>query len=163
MVLPARFAGLRAQIRFERSPARMAVTGAIEPGGFGPSSYFAILVDTPAGTLSPIGYAARGVIDPLTQVVTLETLPGDGLFSQTPNAAPIDPRFKQTFGVPGWSFISDPTPPSPEVLALFAAVKSGSSIRIGTLGVPGQTCPCPAPGPVVPAILQYDLPPANLK
>ncbi|MDB5071676.1 MAG: hypothetical protein JWM87_2787 [Candidatus Eremiobacteraeota bacterium] len=162
MALPARFGSLTAQIRFERSPARMAVTGTIVPGGFGPSSYFAILVDTPPGT-APVGYAARGVIDPSTRTVTLETLPGDGLFSQTPNAAPVDPRFNLTFFAPGWSFISDPTPPSPEVLALFAAVKSGSSVRIAALGVPGQTCPCPAPGPVVPAVLQFDLPPANLK
>jgi hypothetical protein len=162
MALPVRFGSLTAQIRFERSPARMAVTGTIVPGGFGPSSYFAILVDTPAGTLSPVGYAARGVIDPLTRTVTLETLPGDGLFSQTPNAAPIDPRF-QGFGFTGWSFISDATPPSPEVLALFAAVKSGSSVRIAALGVPGGTCPCPPPGPVVPAVSQFDLPPANLK
>jgi hypothetical protein len=160
--LPARFAGLRGQLRFERSPARMALTGTIAPGGFGPTSYFAILIDTPAGTSAPLGYAARGVMDPLTQVVTLETLPGDGLFSQTPNAAPVDPRFTALNGS-GWSFISDPTPPSPDVLALFAAVKSGSSVRIASLGVPGQTCPCPQPGPVVPGLLQYDVPPSSLR
>ncbi|MEA2722203.1 MAG: hypothetical protein QOJ39_4067 [Candidatus Eremiobacteraeota bacterium] len=162
IALPARFAGLRGQIRFERSPTRMAVTGTIEPGGFGPTSYAAILIDTPAGTIAPLGYAARGVMDPLTGVVTLEILPGDGLFSQTPNAAPVDPRFTQLNGT-GWSFLSDPTPPSPDVLALFAAVKSGSSVRIAALGVPGRTCPCPPPGPVVPGLLQYDVPPSSLK
>ena len=160
---PARFGGIRGQIRFERSPTRMAVTGTIQPGNFAPSSYFAILIDTSPGVLSPIGYAARGVMNPQTKTVTLETLPGDGLFAQTPNAMPIDPNFNQTFGVPGWSFISDPTPPSADVVALFEAVQSGSSVRIATLGVPGQTCPCPAPGPVVPAILQYDIPPSSLR
>ena len=42
-------------------------------------------------------------------------------------------------------------------------ISSPSAVRIGTLGVPGQTCPCPAPGPVIPAVLQYDLPPASLR
>jgi hypothetical protein len=164
IALPARFGNLKGQIRFERSPARMAVSGTIEPGGFAPSSYFAILVDTAPGLPGvPVGYAARGVMNPQTKIVTLETLPGDGLFSQTPNAMPIDPRFNQTFGGAGWSFVSDPTPPSADVVALFAAVQPGSSVRIGTLGVPGQTCPCPAPGPVVPAVLQYDVPPASLR
>jgi hypothetical protein len=160
---PARFGGLKGQIRFERSPARMAVTGTIEPGGFGPNSYFVVLVDTSPG-FAPVGYAARGVMNPQTKIVTLETLPGDGLYSQTPNAMPVDPRFNvaQTFG-PGWSFLVDPSPPSPDVLALFEAVQSGSSVRIGVLGVPGQTCPCPPPGPVVPAVVQFDLPPASLK
>jgi hypothetical protein len=164
--LPARVGGLKGQIRFERSPVRMAVTGTIEPGGFGPSSYFAILVDTAPGiTGAPVGYAARGVMNPQTKIVTLETLPGDGLYSQTPNAAPIDPNFNlfQAFGGAGWSFLVDPTPPSPAVLALFAAVQSGSSVRIATLGVPGGICPCPPPGPVIPAVLQYDLSPGTLK
>jgi len=163
---PARFGNLKGQIRFERSPARMAVTGTLQPGGFGPSSYFAILVDTAPGIPgAPIGYAARGVMDSATKTVTLETLPGDGLFSQTPNAMPIDPRFNQAqaFGGAAWSFVVDPSPPSADVVALFEAVQSGSSVRIGTLGVPGQTCPCPAPGPVIPAVLQYDIPPASLK
>ena len=141
----------------------MAVTGTIEPAAsFNPNSYFAILVDTSPG-VGPIGYAARGVMNPQTKTVTLETIPGDGLFSQTPNAMPIDPNFNQSFGVPGWSFIVDPTPPSADVVALFEAVQSGSSVRIATLGVPGQTCPCPPPGPVVPAILQYDIPPSSLR
>jgi hypothetical protein len=164
--LPAHVGGLKGQIRFERSPARMAVTGTIEPGSFGPSSYFAILVDTAPGIPgAAVGYAARGVMNPQTKIVTLETLPGDGLFSQTPNAMPIDPNFNQAqaFGGAGWSFLADPTPPSAAVLALFAAVQPGSSVRIATLGVPGQTCPCPAPGPVVPAVLQYDLAPGTLK
>jgi hypothetical protein len=162
--LPAHVGGLKGQIRFERSPARMAVTGTLQPGSFGPSSYFAIVVDTAPGIFgAPVGYAARGVMNSQTKTVTLETLPGDGLFSHTPNAAPVDPRFNLTFFAPGWSFISDPAPPSPEVLALFAAVKSGSSVRIAALGVPGGTCPCPPPGPVVPAVMQFDLPPANLK
>ena len=140
----------------------MAVTGTIQPAAsFNPNSYFAILVDTSPG-IGPVGYAARGVMNPQTKTVTLETIPGDGLFSQTPNAMPIDPNFTQPFGG-GWSFVSDPTLPSAGVVALFEAVQSGSSVRIGTLGVPGQTCPCPAPGPVVPAILQYDIPPSQLQ
>jgi hypothetical protein len=160
---PARFGGIKGQIRFERSPARMAVTGTLQPGAFAPSSYFVILVDTPAGVPGvPIGYAARGVMNVQTKTVTFETIPGDGLFSQTPNAMPVDPNFAQTFGG-GWSFISDPTPPSADVVALFEAVQSGSSVRIGTLGVPGQSCPCPAPGPVIPAISQYDIPPSQLR
>ena len=160
--LPARFGGLKGQIRFERSPARMAMTGTLQPGGFGPSSYFAILVDTAPGLPGAVGYAARGVMNPSTKTVTLETLPGDGLFSQTPNAMPIDPGFIG-FGVSGWSFISDATPPSPDVVALFEAVQSGSSVRIAALGIPGQTCPCPAPGPVAPAIVQFDVPPTSLR
>ncbi|MDQ6942070.1 MAG: hypothetical protein M3169_06075 [Candidatus Eremiobacteraeota bacterium] len=161
--LPAHVGGLKGQIRFERSPARMAVTGTLQPGNFAPTSYFVILIDTAPGVFGvPIGYAARGVMDSATKTVTLETLPGDGLFSQTPNAMPIDPRFNG-FQNTGWSFISDPTPPSPDVVALFAAVQAGSSVRIAALGVPGGTCPCPPPGPVVPAVLQYDLPPASLR
>jgi hypothetical protein len=164
IALASRVGGLKGQIRFERSPARTAVTGTLQPGTTLPGSYYAILVDsgTPG---APVGYAARGVMNPQTKIVTLENLPGDGLFSQTPNAAPIDPNFipDRVFGVPGWSFVSDPTPPSPEALALFAAVQSGSSVRIATLGVPGQICPCPPPGPVIPALLQYDLPPSSLR
>ena len=164
IALSSRVGGLSGQIRFERSPTRMAVTGTLHPGTTLPNAYYAILVDsgTPGVTL---GYAARGVMNPQTKVVTLETIPGDGLFSQTPNAMPVDSNFvpDRVFGVPGWSFVSDPTPPLPEALALFAAVQSGSSVRIATLGVPGQICPCPPPGPVVPALLQYDLPPSTLR
>jgi hypothetical protein len=141
----------------------MAVTGTIEPGGFSPSSYFAVVLDSTPG--SALGYAARGLMDPKTRIVTLETLSGDGLFSQTPNAAPVDPRFDavQAFGNTGWSFVSDPTPPSADALALFENVQAGSTLHIGTLGVPGQTCPCPAPGPVVPGVLLYDMPSASLR
>ena len=165
IAVPIRFGTMTGQIRFERSPTRMAVTGTMDRGTiFSPNAYFAVLIDTPTGTIAPIGYAARGVMDPLTRIVTFETLPGDGLFSQTPNSAPVDPNFKASLALgSGWSFVSDPTPPSPSVVALFEAVKSGSSVRIGTLGVPEQTCPCPAPGPVVPAILQYDIPPSSLR
>jgi hypothetical protein len=166
IALPAHSGGTKGQIRFERSPTRMAVTGTLQPGGFNPSSYFAILVDTMPGIVTaPVGYAARGIMNPQTRTVTLETIPGDGLFSQTPNAMPIDPNFNalQAFGGAAWSFITDPTPPSADVVALFEAVQAGSSVHIATLGIPGQTCPCPAPGPVVPAILQYDLAPASLR
>lgn len=165
IAVPIRFGTMTGQIRFERSPSRMAVTGTLAPGTtFSPNSYFAVLIDTPTGTIAPIGYAARGVTDPVTGIVAFEVLPGDGLFSQTPNSAPVDPNFNASLALgAGWSFVSDPTPPSPAVLALFQAVKSGSSVRIGTLAVQGQTCPCPAPGPVVPAILQYDIPPSSLR
>ncbi|HEV2641099.1 MAG TPA: hypothetical protein VGT98_00255 [Candidatus Elarobacter sp.] len=166
IALASRVGGLKGQIRFERSPTRMAVTGTLQPGNTLPNSYYAILVDTGTGVPgAPLAYAARGVMDPQTKTVTLETIPGDGLFSQTPNAMPVDPNFipDRVFGVPGWSFISDPTPPSADTLALFAAVQAGSSVRIATLGVPGQICPCPPPGPVVPALLQYDLPPSSLR
>ena len=166
IALPAHSGGTRGQIRFERSPTRMAVTGTLQPGGFSPASYFAILIDTMPGIAGvPVGYAARGIVNPQTRTVTLETIPGDGLFSHSPNGMPIDPNFSapQAFGGAAWSFRTDPTPPSADVVALFEAVQAGSSVHIATLGIPGQTCPCPAPGPVVPAIVQYDLPPASLR
>jgi hypothetical protein len=166
IALSSRVGGLKGQIRFERSPTRMAVTGTLQPGTTLPNSYYVILLDSGGGVFGvPLGYAARGVMNPQTKTVTLESIPGDGLFSQTPNAMPVDPNFKPglAFGDPAWSFLVDPTPPAADVLALFAAVQSGSSVRISTLGIPGQTCPCPAPGPVIPAIVQYDLPPASLR
>jgi hypothetical protein len=158
ITLPARLGGFQGQIRFERSPSRVAVTGTLQPGIGFINHYITILIDSPLlGTPGAItGYAARGYQDQFG-TVTLETIPGDGLWSQTPNAMPLNPIFSSLFLV-------DPTPPSPEVIALFAAVHSGSSVRLGSIGVPSQTCPCPPPGtPTIPGMNFYDVPPSTLK
>src|SRR5665213_3501539 len=167
ITLPARLGGFQGQIRFERSTARMAVTGTLQPGiGFA-NRYITILLDSPLGPNGVVGYAARGFPDQFGSV-TLESIPGDGLYSQTPNAMPVNPLFN---GDPAQSgsplrttFLVDPTPPSPDVVALFAAVHSGSSVRLGALGAPSQNCPCPPLGtPTIPGMLFFDVPPSTLK
>jgi hypothetical protein len=158
------------QIRFERSPTGIRVTGTLQPNGLGTAarSYYAIALDSPSG--SPIvGYAARGEFDlfasPLTQTVTFESLPGDGLLSHTPNVNPVSPSYiqlLQNFGGQQNMFLVDSSAPSPAVLALFAAVHAGSSVHFATLADPCAfgTVPCsPVGTPYVPIAFVWDMAP----
>jgi hypothetical protein len=128
-------------ITFERSPARMAVTGSIavqpiKPGRFDVTPhqfYLGVLIDAVPAKLNAANqlvpavmpYAARGYrTSNAATTVDLEVLPGNGLFSLTPNALPVNPLLVST------DYPLFTGPPSAAVLAAFEAVHAGSALQI---------------------------------
>ena len=131
-------APLTGQVRFERSSAGMRLTGSFNPGGLVCICYYALVLDTPAGS-TVVGYAARGTFPAGSQTITLEPIGGDGLLSQTPNVNPVAQSWidlLQRNGQRTNLFLTDAAPPSADVLALLLAVHAGSSVHLAVLDAP---------------------------
>jgi hypothetical protein len=155
-------------IQFERSPQRMDVTTTINVPGAGPPpqiisdvvqthrEYTGILVspflvNEPGIGQAYRGYAGRGLFDTHGSLV-LESLPGDGLFSHTPNYLPEDPAIL-AYRIAGLSLLEPPgqlpaaiavaeanpayptiqTPPTADVLAAFEGTHAGSTAYLITV------------------------------